>query len=82
MNYAAILEAADSLSLKDRIRLVDVLARSIEAEQDEWVLTDEFRQELDRRIADMDANPGDEIPWEQARAEILAKLRQDRGEIQ
>lgn len=38
-------------------------------------LTDEQLQELQRRLADDDANPDDVIPWEQVREEALARFR-------
>ncbi|MBY0526518.1 MAG: addiction module protein [Gemmataceae bacterium] len=75
MDFSAVLGVVNSLSLDDRIRLVESVALSINAEQAKSELTDELKQELERRIADMDASPDDEIPWEQAKAEIQASLR-------
>lgn len=39
------------------------------------MLSEEEKQELDRRLAACEANPDDVIPWEQVKAEALAKLR-------
>jgi len=41
-------------------------------------LTEEQRAELDRRLADLEANPEDGIPWEQAKREILDQLSSDK----
>ena len=37
-------------------------------------LPEELKRELDRRLADMEANPDDEVPWEVVEAELLAEL--------
>ena len=41
---------------------------------------EELQRELDRRLADIDANPEDEIPWEVVKAEALADLKQIRSD--
>lgn len=74
MDYAAILEAANSLSPGDRIRLVETIWQRIEREQGGFELTEELKQELDRRIAEDDADPDGGLPWEQVKAQILADL--------
>jgi putative addiction module component (TIGR02574 family) len=47
-------------------RLVDTLAEPIEPPP----LTEAMKCELDRRVADMDANPDDKVPWEVVDAEL------------
>jgi putative addiction module component (TIGR02574 family) len=66
----------DQLSVADRLRLVEELWDSIAAEVEAAPLTEAQRQEVDRRLAAHRANPGAAIPWEQAAAEALARLRQ------
>jgi putative addiction module component (TIGR02574 family) len=61
-----------ALSIDDRIWLVQAIIDLINGDAE---LTDGQKQELDRRIADMDANPDDEVPWEQAYAESLKRVR-------
>jgi putative addiction module component (TIGR02574 family) len=56
----------DKLPREERLALVQALWDSIAAEGPH--LTDSQRAELDRRIADDDANPDDVIPWEQVKA--------------
>lgn len=59
------------LSQDEKIALVDDLSEELEAAipQSSW-LTPSQREELRRRIADMDANPHDSIPWADVQAEI------------
>ncbi len=40
-------------------------------EPDELPLTEEERQEMDRRLADLDANPGVGRPWAEVKARSL-----------
>jgi putative addiction module component (TIGR02574 family) len=63
----------DRLSVAERIALVQAIWDSIAAEPDAAPLTDAQRQELERRANDDDANPDDTVPWEQAKAEALAR---------
>ena len=68
----------DRLTLDERIVLVHELQDSIAAELAATApgssLTDAKREELARRLADLDANPDDGIPWEQVKAEMLARV--------
>jgi len=66
----------DSLSVEDRIALVLAIWESIAAESHPPLLTESQRQELQRRLDDHAANPEDVVPWEQIRAEALARFRQ------
>ena len=38
-------------------------------------LTDELKAEIDRRLADAEAAPDDSVPWEQVKAEALARFQ-------
>ncbi|MGQ0767155.1 MAG: addiction module protein [Gemmatimonadota bacterium] len=67
------------LSAAERIQLAEDLWDSIEPEDDALALTPEQRAELDRRLADLDANPGDAIPWEEVRAKLVAQFKLPRG---
>lgn len=61
------------LSVPERIALAQALWDSI-AGQPRPPLSEAKRAELARREAEDDANPDDVVPWEQAKAEILARL--------
>lgn len=59
-----------SLSVPERLTLIEAVWESLEERQDEIPLSDEQRALLDERIAEMDANPGNGITWDQ----LMAKL--------
>jgi putative addiction module component (TIGR02574 family) len=65
----------DRLSVEDRIALVLAIWDSIAAEPHPPLLTEAQRQELQRRLDDHEANPDDVVPWEQVKAEALARFR-------
>ena len=66
----------DRLTLDERIELFHELWDNIAAEAKPGTfLTDAKRRELGRRLSDLDANPDDVIPWEQVKAEALARFR-------
>lgn len=66
----------DRLSVEDRIALALAIWDSIAAEPHPPLLTEAQRQELQRRLDDHQANPSDVVPWEQIKAEALARFRQ------
>lgn len=75
MEMAAILREVDSWPPEDRIRLVQEVWDRLVDRGDEPGLTEELKAELDRRLADDEAAPDDVVPWEQAKAEALARIR-------
>lgn len=74
MDYQAVLNEVETWPIDDRIRLVqDVWDRL--ADQDyEPELTEELKAELDRRIEEMDRNPGAGVSWETTKAHVLARF--------
>lgn len=66
----------DRLSVDERLALVGEIWDSIAAEVEKAPLTEAQREEVDRRLAADRAKPGTAIPWEQVKAEALARLRQ------
>jgi putative addiction module component (TIGR02574 family) len=65
----------DRLSVEDRIALAQAIWDSIPAQPHPPLLTEAQRRELERRLADHEANPGDVVPWEQIKAEALARFQ-------
>jgi putative addiction module component (TIGR02574 family) len=65
----------DRLSVEERLALVEDLWDSIAEENAVTSLTDAQRAELDRRLADHEANPNDVVPWEDVKTSITARLK-------
>ncbi len=65
----------DRMSVEDRIALVTAIWDSIVAEPHSHLLTESQRLELERRLAEHAANPQDVVPWEQIKAEALARFQ-------
>lgn len=66
----------DHLSRDERIKLVLEIWESIAAESTvSPLLSEPQKAELRKRVAEDDANPNDVIPWEQVKAETLARLK-------
>jgi putative addiction module component (TIGR02574 family) len=64
----------DRLTVVERLALVQDILDSVAAEQPMPALSEAKRRELDRRIADADANPDDCVPWVQVEAAALARF--------
>lgn len=64
----------DRLGVEERLALVDEIWESICADAGTFPLTDAQRTELDRRIADDDANPDDTMSWEAVRTAVQQRL--------
>ena len=75
MDYQSVLDAVETWPMDDRIRLVqDVWDRLVDHGY-EPELTEEMKAELDRRVEELDRNPGAGVPWEEAKARVLGRLR-------
>ncbi|MHC5936524.1 addiction module protein [Nostoc sp.] len=70
MDITATLNEIATLSVEDRIRIVQAIWDSIAAEQVYPDLTNAQKQELDRRITDYDLNPGNVLTWEEIKTSI------------
>lgn len=75
MDYQSVLDAVESLSIVDRIRLVQDIWDRLGDQGDEPKLTDDLKAELDRRIDELDRNPDAGIPWEVVKARALERVR-------
>jgi len=64
----------DKLNVDDRLALVEEIWASIVADAEAFPLTPAQREELDRRVADDDAYPGDVAPWSEVKASVRARL--------
>jgi len=70
---SVILDKALELPIPARIRLVEDIWDSIALESGAVELTPEQRAELDRRIEDYKNDPAGNVPWEEIKAEALAR---------
>lgn len=74
MTYQAVLTAVRSWPAEDRLRLLEELWDDLPDPAGEPELTDDLKALLDRRLAVLDASPGDVLSWE----EIQAHARRPR----
>ena len=65
----------DRLSVEERLALVEDLWDSIAEESAATPLSDAHRAELDRRLAEHEANPNDVVSWEDVKDSIAARLK-------
>lgn len=65
--FAEILE----LPVAERIRLVELIWDSIAAVPEAIPVSDELKAELNRRLAEFEANPEAGSPWEEVRKRIV-----------
>ena len=69
----ALADEMVKLPAPDRLELIGALWNSLQDE--ELPLTHAQAAELDRRLDDMEENPGDQMPWEEARKRIVASRK-------
>ena len=67
------LTEIESLSIDDRIRLVEAIWEGIEDERGQVTLSPAQLRHLDQRIAAYEANPEDVLSWEEVRDSLAAE---------
>jgi putative addiction module component (TIGR02574 family) len=73
MDLATTLAEIVSLSIDERVRLVEAIWDSIAAEPGQPELTEAQKQELERRLAAHTASPEDIVPWGEVKAQALKR---------
>ena len=73
MTVETALAEITAWPVEQRIRLVQAVWDSIAAEQAVPSLTEDQKRELDRRIAELDANPSNVLTWEQIKARVRGR---------
>jgi putative addiction module component (TIGR02574 family) len=78
MNKATLLKRLMQLTPTERLDIAEQLWDSVHPPGsirpgEQFVLTDEQKAELDRRIAEHERDPSSAIPWEVVRARLRAK---------
>jgi putative addiction module component (TIGR02574 family) len=72
-----ILKEALALPAEARAALADSLWDSLNQETDPGA-EEAWREEIRRRVAELDSGAVRAVPWSEARARLLAKLKNDR----
>ncbi|MBE9208879.1 addiction module protein [Nostoc sp. LEGE 06077] len=70
MDFTATLNEIKTLTIEERIRLVQAIWDSIAAEQAYPDITEAQKQELERRNNDYEANPDNVMTWDEIKASI------------
>ena len=65
----------DRLSEAEQVQLAEEILESVGEDREPPPVTEVQWQELERRLALLDANPGAVSPWEEVEARVLARLR-------
>jgi len=65
----------DRLSPRERLRLIEELWESLSESPEAMTLTDAQREELDRRLDDLDRSGPQGIPWEEVLQQIRTRPR-------
>ncbi len=73
MDLPTTLSQITALSLEERLWLVQAIWDSIPPEQIPVDLSEDQKRMLDRRRAELDANPDNVLTWEQIKAHVLRK---------
>ena len=68
----------DKLSVDERLELIDALWESITDRDALFELTEEEKQELDRRVADAEAHPETGMTWEEVRDRLRKRRKSSR----
>lgn len=71
---ASILSLAKQLPFEEQLELVEALWDNIVDHGAPPELTPAQKAELDRRIADYEANPDDLVPWSEVKAAVVARI--------
>jgi len=69
-----LIAEGSKLSAQERMRVAQALWQSAWDDQANIPLTPEQRDELDRRLTDLETNPDDGTSWDEVRARLMQKL--------
>jgi putative addiction module component (TIGR02574 family) len=76
MDLSTTMAEIFHLSVEERIRLVEAIWDSVAEEPEQPELTLAQQGELERRLADHAASPDEVVPWEEIKAQALARSKQ------
>lgn len=75
MTHVALLKELLELTAAERLELIEELWDSLDEEDEALALTDAQREDLERRLAEADADPTGGSPWEEVRERIRRRPR-------
>ena len=70
MDLTTVLQEVDSWPVEERLRLMEAVWDRLVDTGEAPELTGPQRAELDRRMAALDSNPDDVIPWDQVQEHL------------
>jgi putative addiction module component (TIGR02574 family) len=65
----------DRLSEAEQVQLAEEIFESLGEDREPPPMSDALRQELDRRVALLDANPNAVSTWDEVKGRVLARLK-------
>lgn len=68
-----LIQQASQLSMQEQLELVDALWDNI-SKSNFFSPTQAQKAELDRRLAELDANPEDVVAWSEVKAQALSHI--------
>lgn len=77
MTIDAAMDLLRSLPPDDRRIVAETLLDELDGQEltDSFELTESHKRELDRRLAEIDSDPDDEVSWDDLKAEMLEEFR-------
>ena len=75
MDMEAVLNEVETWPIEDRIRLVQEVWDRLADQGHDPGLSEEEKAEFDRRLAEDDSAPEDVVPWEEVKAQVLARFQ-------
>ncbi len=75
MRSSVLLEEASRLEVAERIELVEAIWETLSSDPDSLPVTPEHQAELDRRLAELEANPDAGASWAEVRARLERRGR-------
>ena len=70
MDLNTVLAEVKSWPAEDRLRLIEEVWGGLSDEASEFELTEELKDLLDRRLAALDAAPGNVLTWDEVKAYV------------
>ena len=70
MDLKTVLAEVQSWPTEDRLRLIEVVWDGLSDQGYEPELTEDLKALLDRRVADLDADPGNVLTWDEIKSYV------------